>query len=246
MFVKDWDQIFDGLEKANPTADEINQAAKEVAVNPDGVYGPIIASNKTPDSVKSDQKLYLSFTLPQFTSLRSLTFLLRSRGSRYSQNFSDWGTFKGTYSWFDIELWRPKKGPKPAGRDIHLAGNSWELDPSKIIVKDKKYLVGVWLLQRNRHAGKLWERYVVTWDVNQFELDDKTSAKWEEGESEQGSEDPELAKKERWYKGGWSPNGQFVRNLKPGDELRIMMKASTRAGGWECEVLECDVRAIWT
>ncbi|KAF3277663.1 hypothetical protein TWF970_004920 [Orbilia oligospora] len=99
---------------------------------------------------------------------------------------------------------------------------------------------------RNRHVMKTWEDYTVTWDVNEFELDDKVAAKWEEGFSEKGNNDPQVAKKEKWHKGGWSPNGQFVRNLKPGDELRIMMKASTREPGWKCEVMKCDVRAIWT
>ncbi|KAF3093230.1 hypothetical protein TWF569_002732 [Orbilia oligospora] len=245
-YIQNWDQIFDGLDKSKITADEFKAAEVEVSTNLDDIYGPIIASNDTLETVKKDQKNYLTFNLPLFKTIRSLTFILRSRGSRWSRTFDDWGTFKGTWSWLDVELWRPTRGPKPTGRDVHLAGNGWELDPKKMIIKNKKYMVGTWLLQRNRHAMKVWEDYTVTWDVNEFELDDKVAAKWEEGFSEKGNEDPKVAKKEKWHKGGWSPNGQFVRNLKPGDELRIMMKASTREPGWKCEVMKCDVRAIWT
>ncbi|KAK6354329.1 hypothetical protein TWF730_008736 [Orbilia blumenaviensis] len=246
MFVQNWDLIFDGLEESSTTADDIENAIIELATNPHDVYGPIIASCTTPETVSDAQKTYLTFNLPAFTTLRSLTFVLRSRDQGWSSSYDDWGTFKGAWSWFDVELWRPAKGPKPTGRDIHLAGNSWELDASKLVVKDKKYMVGSWLLQRNKHAGRMWEDFVVTWDVNVFELDDRLSAKWEVGLSVQGGLDNAVAKMERWYKGGWSPNGQFIRDLKPEDELRIVMKTSESHQGWRCEVQKCEVRAIWT
>ncbi|KAK6529785.1 hypothetical protein TWF281_008944 [Arthrobotrys megalospora] len=244
MFVQNWDQFFDALDRSGATPEQVKEAVVELATNPHDIHGPIIASTTTPEEVIEEERTYLTFNLPTFKTLRSLTFILRSRDQGWSGSYEDHDTFKGTWSWFDVELWRPTKGPKPAGRDIHLAGDSWEADPKKLFIKDKKYMVGSWLLQRNRHAKKPWSDYVVTWDVNKFELDDRTSAKWEEGLSVQGLEDNAIAKKERWYKGGWSPNGQFVRDLKPGDELRVVMKS--RYGGWKCEAQKCEVRGIWT
>ncbi|KAF3901585.1 hypothetical protein ABW21_db0203308 [Orbilia brochopaga] len=69
------------------------------------------------------------------------------------------------------------------------------------------------------------------------ELDDTDDEKWEPGTLHaDGGRD-------HWHRDGRIANGAFVRMLKGGDEVRVVMKA--RYPGWSCDVENCEVECFW-
>ncbi|KAF3128553.1 hypothetical protein TWF703_009303 [Orbilia oligospora] len=79
---------------------------------------------------------------------------------------------------------------------------------------DEMYKVGESLLQRNKVARADVLEYEVSW-------------RWDQDKPEDDTEDVDLV-------GRHEKNGQFVRELRGGDEIRIFMKAFY--SGWECRI----------
>ncbi|KAF3180096.1 hypothetical protein TWF751_011659 [Orbilia oligospora] len=104
-----------------------------------------------------------------------------------------------------------------------------------------KYKVGTWILQRNVHAKPEFTDHEVVWDsridepsvekapLQERDLRYRDEAKWD------GIV--------RFWENGHVANGQFVRELKPGDEIRVVMRAMFPA--WHCIVEKCNIECWW-
>ncbi|KAF3162707.1 hypothetical protein TWF106_007902 [Orbilia oligospora] len=88
---------------------------------------------------------------------------------------------------------------------------------------DEMYKVGESLLQRNKVALADVLEYEVSW-------------RWDQDKPEDEFGNVDLV-------GRHEKNGQFVRELRGGDEIRIFMKAFYR--GWECRIEKCEVECFW-
>ncbi|KAK6528357.1 hypothetical protein TWF281_009600 [Arthrobotrys megalospora] len=98
--------------------------------------------------------------------------------------------------------------------------------------KNGKFKVGTWLLQRDMNPSFLSPGYEVVWDWRHDELPDSDPNKWELGVGTG-----------RWHKGGKVANGAFVRELREGDELRVVMRALENRV--RCSVYGCEIECWW-
>ncbi|KAK6361208.1 hypothetical protein TWF730_004951 [Orbilia blumenaviensis] len=189
-------------------------------------------------TVFEGDKLYLSAKIPEFTAMekdtpgkngaegaggrkgrvRKVVFKIKGCDQGWSSYGSEYGTFRGCWSWVDVEVWRKKED-----------GSGGE------------YKVLESLLQRNRHAKGDAEEYEIVWRWDQDKLLDCHEGKWEDGVLDANGEIRDGA---AWEKGGrHERNGEFVRELRGGDELRVIIKA--RFPGWRCTVERCEVVCSW-
>ncbi|KAF3902234.1 hypothetical protein AA313_de0200705 [Arthrobotrys entomopaga] len=242
-----------------------------------------IASLNETKSVSDGDKIYLVTYIPDFEAfdegtrgkggigggrqgkVRRLVFRMASRDQGWSSFRGDQGTYRGTWSWTEVELWRVGEKPKPLPlsesgpamleEDIEAepktqtqtdaSGEEREEEEEEVIEESEeeremnkgKYMVGSWLLQRNKHAESEPTHHEVVWDWKEDELDDDDDLKWEDNTIR------EYGGREYWQRGGKLANGAFIRQLEGGDEIRVVMKA--RYPGWRCEVHSCQIECFW-
>ncbi|KAK6537884.1 hypothetical protein TWF694_010782 [Orbilia ellipsospora] len=240
----------------------------------------IIGSSEKTKSVTDGDKIYLVAHIPDFEAfdedtrgkggigggrqgrVRKLVFKISSKDQGWSSYGRDHGTYRGAWSWLEVELWRggekpkprPKTGPAMLAEDVEADAGGEEKNEEEEEVKEEsedsdeeerleaemnngKYEVGSWLLQRNKHA--VWDHthHEVVWDWKEDELEDENDMKWEDDTlKEDGGRD-------RWQRGGKQANGELIRMLEGGDEIRVIMKA--RYPGWRCEVQSCEIECFW-
>ncbi|KAK6500806.1 hypothetical protein TWF506_003569 [Arthrobotrys conoides] len=179
----------------------------------------------------SDTKVHFVVQIPDFMALhedtigrgglgggrpgrvRKIAFRLRCR----DQGWSSHPEVEGTYHWgrsrIDVEIWR-KCEP---GVERGDGGGEEEGAGGGI------YKVCESLLQRNKVAVKDVLEYDVSW-------------RWDEDKPEDDTDEvDEIGRHKR--------NGQFVRELRGGDEIRIVLKAFY--SWWECRMLRCEVECWW-
>ncbi|KAK6355259.1 hypothetical protein TWF696_004374 [Orbilia brochopaga] len=256
-----------------------------------------LASRSTTASIADGDNVYLTATIPDFEAfdestagrggvgggrpgrVRKLVFTLRSGDQGWSSWRGDRGTYRGCWSWVDVELWRPTSASTTttippnntastsatAAASAATTSTDYDADGDYVTAneftdvtegidseddsddnngndkkdqknEDGKELIGTYLLQRNKHAAPP-ETRVIEWDYQTDELPDDDDAKWEDGTiNEEGQRD-------RWHRDGRMANGAFVRELKGGDEVRVVMRA--RYPGWSCSVEKCEVECWW-
>ena len=146
-----------------------------------------------------------------------MVFKITSRDQGWSTYASQKGTYAGAYSWLEVELWR-----KPESTDFSSSTEAASTEPVKI---------DTCLLQRNLHAISQWTDHEIVWDWKEDELPDDNLEKWEEGHTDS------------WHRGGKMKNGKFVRELRGGDEIRVVMRAMY--AGWRCMVKKGEVECFW-
>ncbi|EPS44986.1 hypothetical protein H072_1041 [Dactylellina haptotyla CBS 200.50] len=169
------------------------------------------------------------------------------------------GTFKMSRTWLEVELWRRKypgykEDHKPTWWDHH--NRMRELGDSPVVnytehyyhgysryrameEEEHKYKVGTWLLQRNVHVRMMNTDHDVVWDAATNELRDKDPRKWEEGVLDKNGK---WTMGGRWQKNGRVANGLFIRELREGDEMRVMMRAYKN---YQCIVGKCEIECWW-
>ncbi|EWC46271.1 hypothetical protein DRE_04442 [Drechslerella stenobrocha 248] len=92
------------------------------APNPASV---ILARREADESVHDDSKTYLTATIPSTPRITRLSFTLRSNDQGWSSSLEDNGTYKGSWPWLDVELWRPlPSSSTPPPPNFSLAGDS--------------------------------------------------------------------------------------------------------------------------
>ncbi|KAK6520724.1 hypothetical protein TWF506_000971 [Arthrobotrys conoides] len=206
----------------------------------------IIGSRTENLSVADGEKLYLTAQIPDFKAMekdtagkggregaggrrgrvRKLVFRFKSYDQGWSSFGSFYGSFKGCWSWLDVEVWRKR-----------------EVGEDKQDGDDEKgmYKVSESLLQRNRHAESDETEYEIVWRWDEDKLGENDAEKWEDGVVDENGEIKEAG---AWERGGrHERNGEFVRELKGGDEIRVFIKALFP--GWRCTVERCEVECWW-
>ncbi|KAF3198731.1 hypothetical protein TWF106_004474 [Orbilia oligospora] len=206
----------------------------------------IIGSQTEYLSVFDGDKIYLTAHIPDFKALekdtagkggkegaggrrgrvRKLVFRFKSYDQGWSSYGSFYGSFKGCWSWLDVEVWRKR-----------------EVNEEKQEGDDEKgmYRVCESLLQRNKHAESDETEYEIVWRWDEDKLGEDHADKWEDGVVDENGEIRDAA---AWEKGGrHERNGEFVRQLKGGDEIRVIIKA--RFPGWRCTIERCEVECWW-
>ncbi|KAF3922016.1 hypothetical protein ABW20_dc0105907 [Dactylellina cionopaga] len=221
----------------------------------------VLAKRDDHVSIKDNDRIYLTAKIPDFEAMekdtagkggkegaggrpgrvRKMAFKLSSRDQGWS-SWPDKGTYKGSHTWVDVELWRRNEGEveaKGEKKEKKTEGEDEDEDEQTKLerLNRGKHLVGTWLLQRNIHAVPDPTEHEIVWDWKKDELDDEDDEKWEPGTLNDDG------KRERWQKGGRIENGKFIRELKGGDEIRVVLKA--RYPGWMCKVESCEVECWW-
>jgi len=238
-------------------------------------YFPSKIIGKRDDEVacsSTEKKLYLTARVPEFPAfdpstegaggsgskgrpnrVRKLVFKVKSRDQGWSSNAGR-GTFVGSYSWLEVELWRRKvakpesgtEGQSSSDTQTRMTTESVTTEPELSTIQhdetndhetdhdDENHgyerLGEPELLQRNRHADRNFGEYEIVWDWQKDQLSDSDPEKWE-------------ANGEGWYKDGHYQNGAFVRKLRGGDEIRIIL--ASQFPGWACRVASCEVELFW-
>lgn len=194
-------------------------------------------------SVSDGTKLYLTAKIPDFIALdkdtagkggaegaggrpgrvRKIVFRFKSNDQGWSSQSGHYGTYRVCWSWLDVEIWRKREG-----------------SPQKEDGEDGMYRVLESLLQRNKHAESDAIEYEISWRWDQDKLGNDDAEKWEPGVVNELGEMTEGA----WEKGGHHErNGEFVRELRGGDEVRVLIKALYP--GWRCTVERCEIECWW-
>ncbi|KAK6536958.1 hypothetical protein TWF281_001165 [Arthrobotrys megalospora] len=202
-----------------------------------------LATREDALSVSDGTKLYLTAKIPDFTALekdtagkggaegaggrpgrvRKIVFRFKSNDQGWSSNSRDYGTYRASWSWLDVEVWRKREEGPPKDGD---EGGMFRVLES--------------LLQRNKHAESDAVEYEISWRWDQDKLGENDEGKWEPGVVNELGETTEGA----WEKGGHHErNGEFVRELKGGDEVRVLIKALYP--GWRCTVEQCAIECWW-
>ncbi|KAK6359374.1 hypothetical protein TWF696_000534 [Orbilia brochopaga] len=204
--------------------------------------------------------------------IRCLIFRIRSwDGDGIYHHRRNAGTYKSSWSWLDAEIWREmspaqraaaqtafaasKPKPPRAADDVDSddeSSSSREFyyddfccyrntkERKGEIIPQRQYKVGTWLLQRNVVASHGATEHEIVWDWKIDEPPDEDMGKWEDGVRDQHG----WTGIGRWHKDGRMANGQFVRELQPGDEVRVVMR--TLYAGWRCVVESCEIECWWT
>ncbi|KAF3910517.1 hypothetical protein ABW21_db0200245 [Orbilia brochopaga] len=204
--------------------------------------------------------------------IRSLVFRIRSSDYDSVHHWRrSIGTHRSSWSWLDAEIWRDmspdqlaaaqvafaanKPKPPRAADDVDIDGDSSSSrefyyddfccysntkERKGEVIPQRQYKVGTWLLQRNRTP--LWgsTAHEIVWDCKVDEPSDEGMEKWEDRVRSQHG----WSGIGRWHKDGRMANGQFVRELQPGDEVRVVMR--TLYAGWWCVVESCEIECWWT
>ncbi|RVD87725.1 uncharacterized protein DFL_001938 [Arthrobotrys flagrans] len=205
----------------------------------------IVATRSDPLAVSDGEKLYLTAHIPEFTALgkgtagkggkagaggrrgrvRKLVFRFKSYDQGWSSFGSLYGSFRGCWSWLDVEVWRKREAHEKIEEGDDERG---------------MYKVSESLLQRNRHAECDKTEYEVVWRWDEDKLKESDEDKWEDGVVDDDGEIRDGA----WERGGrHERNGEFVRELKGGDEVRVFIKAIYP--GWRCTVERMEVECWW-
>ncbi|KAK6504774.1 hypothetical protein TWF481_006713 [Arthrobotrys musiformis] len=176
-------------------------------------------------------KVYLVAQIPDFMALgkdtigkgglgggrpgrvRKIVFRLRCRDQGWSSHPEVDGTYEWGRSRIDVEIWRERQ-------KLPLKNEAANVVSRK---DGDMYKVCESLLQRNKIAETDVLKYEVSWRWDEDKPLDDTKRVDEIGRHEK--------------------NGQFVRELKGGDEIRILIKAFY--AGWECRVEHCEVECWW-
>ncbi|KAF3937172.1 hypothetical protein ABW19_dt0201353 [Dactylella cylindrospora] len=223
----------------------------------------VIGKREEQESVGNDgSKVYLTARIPEFEALdkntagkggkegmggrpgrvRKLVFKIRSKDQGWSSYPRDKGTYRGSWSWLEVELWRKfdSTGSTDTSGESSTGNQQQEQQQQQplpqLSEEEKKqnpgmYRVTTCLLQRNKHAVSDYTDHEIVWDWKVDELDDEVEEKWEPGCVD------------TWQKGGRIDNGKFVRELRGGDELRVVMRALFP--GWRCSVESCEIECWW-
>lgn len=102
------------------------------------------------------------------------------------------------------------------------------------------YKVGSWVLQRNVCAKLESTDHEIVWDATvdgpgpDLEL-------WESADGYKDENGQPMAT--GWLKNGRMANSTFVKELREGDKVRVMMMAYF--GGWSCTAERCEVECWW-
>ncbi|EPS43876.1 hypothetical protein H072_2060 [Dactylellina haptotyla CBS 200.50] len=218
--------------------------------------------------VTDGDKVYLTAVIPDFTALeadtagkggregaggrrgrvRRLVFKVRSKDQGWSSYSEHYGSYRGCWSWLDVEVWRGGDAVDPVSDEHHNEEAQEEIDedyqgssggegePAEVN-NAGKHKLGDWLLQRNKHAFSDHIDHEIVWDWREDGLPDDDDDKWEpDSINAEGN-------REQWDKDGRRANGELVRELRGGDEIRVIIKA--RYGGWRCEIESCKVECFW-
>ncbi|KAK6362637.1 hypothetical protein TWF730_000092 [Orbilia blumenaviensis] len=106
---------------------------------------------------------------------------------------------------------------------------------------DDKYKIGTWILQRNVHAKREFTSHEIIWDSR---IDEPSVHKVPLPERDLTYRDEvKWNGIVRFWRNGHVANGRFVRELKPGDEIRVVMRAMFPA--WSCIVEKCNIECWW-
>ncbi|KAF3141894.1 hypothetical protein TWF594_005949 [Orbilia oligospora] len=106
--------------------------------------------------------------------------------------------------------------------------------------KQGYYKVGSWVIQRNVCAKPVWTDHEIVWDATV----DGPGPNIELWESQDGYKDENgQPMATGWLKNGRVNNSTFVKELREGDEVRVMLQAYF--GGWSCTASRCEVECWW-
>jgi len=220
----------------------------------------IIGKREDQDAVRSSQsKVYLKARVPDFDAfdegtagkggdermggrpgrVRKLIFRLQSRDQGWSGELRWKGTYIGCWSWLEVELWR-KADHVSANTSIEEGenGESENAVGAQPVEDGMVRVSGPHLLQRSKHATPEFTSHEIVWDWKEDEEDlpNDLQGRWEvdgDGQINEGC-----------VKDGHERNGKFVRELRGGDEIRVIMRC--RFPGWSCTVKRCEVECVWS
>ncbi|KAK6519332.1 hypothetical protein TWF281_003167 [Arthrobotrys megalospora] len=118
-------------------------------------------------------------------------------------------------------------------------GTQW--GPTVRVTQEAKsdyYKVGSWVLQRNVCAKGESTDHEIVWDAT-VDGPGPDVERWGWDYKDQNGRQMDTG----WSENGRVANSTFVKELREGDEIRVMMRAYF--GGWSCTVEKCEVECWW-
>ena len=208
----------------------------------------IIGERSTEASVTNQRQLYLTATIPDFPAfdsttegrggvesqgrpnrVRKLVFNIKSRDQGWSSFPADHGTYSGSYSWIEVELWRRESKSSSDNTSSDDNHNNNDND-NNAQGGEYKQIGEPEIVQRNKHACRQFLEHEVVWSWDTEDPADEEGECWE----------PD---RPGWWKNGHHQNPKFVRKLRGGDKLKVYI--ASRFGGWVCRAASCSIRVFW-
>lgn len=183
-------------------------------------------ANEKPDEENMPQILLHRGLYP----CRKIVFDISSHDQGWGGGHGDSGTFRGSYTWFDVYA-VPSKEKKRALEDKNfqqLVPAAKEDDTRPEPCAMKPFIPTSSKLQSNRTATNNSTKYHIVWHYK--DNIPKDSAEAQRIEREEG-------------RGKATLDGQFVRTMQIGDQLVIWIRA--RFPGWRNHVEDMSVRVFW-
>ncbi len=211
------------------------------------------------DTTLNIRKTWANQSLPRGEHpCRKIVFTITSRDQGWGGDRDDRGTYKGSFTWFDVGIDRiqaidvTKHAPEMTSRTGYAAGcqlgkrnNQTDLSPISCelhpvmpsTIKDPSDLSRYkfdhpFLPPATRLQSNLTATGTSKEHVITWTYDDCIDPESPEGEA-----------LEEAGRGKASANGQYVRNLKVGDAVTVW--ARTRFGGWRNIVNACKIDVYW-
>lgn len=198
-----------------------------------------------PEPIEKLAKSWASSTPPRGRNpCRKIVFTIISHDQGWGGNFEDRGTFRGSYTWFDVGLERIE-ARKESSTQFNETGQAFSRNPGdseplyvlRTLIPtpkendtelfDHPFLAPDTHIIRNRTATKAAQEHVVTWSCT-----DNVTA-----------HSPAALELTNAGRGDASGNGEFVRNLQVGDIVTVWSRA--RFGGWQNWVERCKIDVYW-
>ncbi|TVY86707.1 hypothetical protein LAWI1_G006383 [Lachnellula willkommii] len=204
------------------------------------------------DATEELLEQWTAASMPRGTPCRKIVFTLKSHDQGWGGSTADKGTYRGSYSWFDVGLERISASrtepPERTEESAPLPESQEEAKASTPVIYSLRTILPRTVpkvpssedyqfehalmpqqnyLQKNRTAERETYEHVVTWSC-----DDNILPESLDGD--------ELEKQGR---GRDTATGQFVRDLKVGDVVTVWAKA--RFPGWVNVVEQVKVDVYW-
>ncbi|KAK6501994.1 hypothetical protein TWF481_009812 [Arthrobotrys musiformis] len=129
--------------------------------------------------------------------------------------------------------------PRLVGRTTLPPGDEGWIQKTIRAAKPDYYKVGCWVLQRNVCAKSENTDHEIVWDAA-VDGPGPELEKWGNDEYKDENGRPMAT---GWVENGRVANSTFVKELREGDEVRVVMMAYF--GGWSCTAEHCEVECWW-
>jgi len=178
--------------------------------------------------------------------VKMLVFTARSHDQGWSDNRGDWGTYKNSYTWFEVAIRRAKSDrtsqssseikneSRVEGQGIATEGSSEKIDD-----QDDTEVIAKRHLFTNVHCATRDTVHTITWSTD-LDATSITSNNPQPTEQHEQQQDAKTDTQPAAYTDEDRLDIQaWLKQIRPGD--RVEVTAHARYPGWQCHVAGCRI-----